>query len=71
MTTIVIKLKLVGTNKYALFGPNGNQIGSTYYGSRYKAKEWAQAFCSSWHSWSVDYKEIDDEEASGVPEQDI
>jgi hypothetical protein len=68
MTTVFIKLKLIGRDRYALFGPLGNQIGPDYYGAKDKAKEWGQAFCSTWYNWRVDSKEIDDEETSGVPE---
>jgi len=62
----LIKLKLVGQNKYALFGPEGNQIGTTYRGPKNKAIEWAIKFCSSWQSWVVDYEELDDEAENGV-----
>jgi hypothetical protein len=66
MTIVVIKLKLVGPSRYALFGPKGNQIGPIYHGSKAKAKEWAKAFCSAWPTWNVDYKEINDAKADRV-----
>lgn len=71
MGIVLIKLKKVGTNTYALFGPKDNQISGIYQGQKHKAKEWAKAFCSSWYNWSIDYKEIDDEETDRVPEQNI
>jgi len=71
MGTIMIKLKLIGTDKYALFGPNGNQIGAIFRGSREQAKEWSRVFCTSWYNWGIDYKEIEDEETCGVPEQNL
>lgn len=66
MVDILIKLKKIGVSRYALFGPNGNQISGVYQGSIDHAKEWAKTFCSSWHGWHIDYKEIDDEEATRV-----
>ena len=71
MGTIVIKLRLVGPNRYALFSPNGSQLSVVFYGNKIKAKEWSKQFCSTWYNWNVDYEEIDDEETSGVLEQDI
>jgi len=63
---IIIKFRRIGVGKYSLFGPNGNQISGVYQGSLDNAKEWAKRFCSTWHDWQVDYKEIDDEEAIRV-----
>lgn len=68
MTMIVLKLKLVGSSRYALFGPKDNQISGVFQGPKDKAIEWAKAFCSSQYNWGVDFKEIIDEEASGVLE---
>jgi hypothetical protein len=69
--TTVLVLKLIGPNRYALFGPKGNQISSVFHGQKHMAKEWARIYVTSWHNWSVDYKEIEDEETSGVSDTDI
>jgi hypothetical protein len=66
--TIMITLKRVRNNEYALFGPKGNQISEIFRGNRLQAKDWAVKWVSSFHNWGVDSKEIDDEEAPGVPE---
>lgn len=71
MPITFVKLKLVGRNRYAIFGPEGNQISGVFQGPKEKAKEWARSFCSSWYNWGVDYKEIDDEETGGIPKQDL
>jgi len=72
MSIVFIKLKKIGDNRYALFGPDDNQISGIYRGPRRKAKDWAEAFCSSWYNWGVDYKEVDDEEETDrISEQNL
>jgi hypothetical protein len=69
MASIIVKLRLVSLSKYALFSIDGIQISGIFRGSRDDARAWAEAFCSTWSNWTVDYKEIDeDEEKSRILE---
>lgn len=71
MSTIPIILRRVRQDEYALFGPKGNQLSANFRGNAFQAKEWAIKWVSSFNNWVIDSKEIDDEAASGVPEQNI
>ena len=64
MDTVVLKLKHIGHNKYALFAATGIQVGPAYRGSSSRAKQWAKAFCSTWSNWTVDFVEINDEKTN-------
>ncbi len=52
MTTIVVKLKKVGVDRWRLFAPAGHAISETFHGDQNQAETWAKAWVSSWYNWS-------------------
>ena len=62
MPSVIITLKSVGTGTWQLFAPKGHAISHRFRGEKYKAIEWAKAWASGFHNWTVKLEEKDNEQ---------
>lgn len=67
MPSVIIILRKVSTYEWAMFAPKGHQLGPRYRGDKYKAKEWADAWVSTWPEWIIKQEEVFNEQENRVP----
>jgi hypothetical protein len=57
MGSIMITLRKVSRDGWQLFAPKGHSLSHVFRGDRFEAEDWARAWISSFHNWTLRIEE--------------
>jgi len=66
LTLVVIKLKNIQRDTWALYAPKGHQLGESFHGDIWQAKEWSRQFVSGLYNCVV---RMDEEKYTGETDE--
>ena len=62
MGSIMITLRKVSNDGWQLFAPKGHALSQVFRGEKHKAEEWATAWISSFHNWTLKVEDPNEKE---------
>jgi hypothetical protein len=62
----MITLRKVNRDGWQLFAPKGHALSAIFRGDRFEAEEWARAWISSFHNWSLKIEGSKDEKENRI-----